>query len=365
MLLVVKKSIQEIYIKHEVRFDILFFICGFIFDAFMVSEIDDLFSLVQQAVYLLVIAFILHHEILYRLQKWRPVGFFEKAWNYRNLLLHFLLGTLLNIYSLFYIKSASLISSIVFLVLLVGLIIANELPLVKKAKVSLKVGLFAICLFSYMSIIYPLLLGFVGWTPFGLSTASTLAFFYLQIRFLKNKLPDDRTLFNAVLLPGISVLTIFTLFYFLGWIPPVPLSVKMQGVYHMVEKNNGEYLLSSENKIWWRFWDSGDQIFHARPEDKIFFFAQIYSPTRFSDRIFIQWLFKDPTRGWQKTDRIPLQIVGGRKEGFRGFTSKSNYQPGEWRVQVETEMGHEISRLGFDVVSDNSLEPRSFIITNK
>lgn len=354
-----KSKLQEYYHKYETRLDVVFFICGFIFDALLVTEIDHLFSLIQQAVYLFIVAFILHHEILYRLHKWRPHGFVEKMWNYRNLLLHFLLGTLLNIYSLFYIKSASLISSIIFLALMVGLIIANESTLVKKAKVSFKVGLFAICLFSYMSILFPLLLGFVGWTPFGLSVAATLAFFYFQIRFLRAKLPDERTLFNAVLLPGISVLLVFTLFYALGWIPPVPLSVKMQGIYHLIEKKEGKYFLSSE-KVWWRFWETGDQQFKARAQDKIYFYAQIFSPARFADQIFIQWLFKDPVRGWQKTDRIPLQIVGGRKEGFRGYTIKSNYQPGEWRVQVETSMGHEISRMGFEVIADASTEPRVF-----
>ena len=50
MLIEQKKKMLEIYEKYELRFDILFFIGGFTFDAFMVSEIDDLFSLVQQAV---------------------------------------------------------------------------------------------------------------------------------------------------------------------------------------------------------------------------------------------------------------------------------------------------------------------------
>ena len=60
-----KQRLLDLYKKHEMRFDILFFIGGFIFDALMVSEIDDLFALVQQAVYLSVIAFLIHYEILF------------------------------------------------------------------------------------------------------------------------------------------------------------------------------------------------------------------------------------------------------------------------------------------------------------
>jgi hypothetical protein len=356
-----RQKFLHLYEKYEVQFDILFFVGGFTFDAFMVSEIDDTFSLVQQAVYLLIIAAFLNYEILFRLHKWRPTGFLAKIWSYRNPLVHFLLGTLLNIYSLFYIKSASLLSSIVFLALMVGLIFANESRFVKKAKVSLKLGLYAICLFSYISVLYPVFLGFVGWTPFLLSVASTLALFYLQYLALKRKITDEGVLFKAVLFPGIFVLTLFTFFYFMGWIPPVPLSVKYQGIYHLVEKKEGAYFLSTEKEPW-KFWQSGDQDFKARAGDKIYFYAQIYSPARFSDQIFIQWLRYDTTLGWVKTDRIPLQIVGGRKEGFRGFASKANYQVGEWRVQVETAMGHEISRLKFEVSDDTNTDVRNFKI---
>lgn len=360
---VAKQKFLELHSKYELYFDLIFFIGGFIFDALLVTEIDDLFSLVQQAVYLLIIASVLHHEILFRLHKWRPrEGFFTKIWSYRNPFLHFLLGTLLNIYSLFYIKSASLLSSLIFLLLMIGLIIANELPLIKKAKVGLKIGLFSICLFSYISILYPVFLGFIGWITFVLSVVTTLALFYLQFWLLDRRLTDKKVLFDAILLPSVSVLTLFALFYVLGWIPPIPLSVKEHGIYHQVEKKGEHYLLSSEEQVWWKFWQSGDQNFKARPQDVIYYYCQIYSPARFSDQIYIQWLRKDPIRGWQKTDRIPMKILGGRKEGFRGFASKSNYQPGEWRVQVETALGHEISRLDFEVIPDTSSEPRNFTI---
>lgn len=355
----------DLYTKNETRLEVSFFIGGFLADVILNTDVDDLFSLLQQAAYLGIIASILHHEILFRVFKWRPSNsFIEKIWNYRNLLLHFLLGSLLSVYSLFYIKSSSFTGSFVFLLLMIGLLIANELPQVKKSNVSLKVGLYAICLFSFVSILTTIILGFVGWTPFGLSVVATLALFYLQFRFLKSILLDERAVFRAILLPGISILIVFSVFYILGWIPPVPLNVKDQGIYHLVEKKEGKFLLSTE-KEWWKFWQSGDQDFKARPGDRIYFYAQVYSPARFSDQIYIQWLRKDPTRGWEKTDRIPLQITGGRKEGFRGFAIKSNYQAGQWRIQVETSIGHEISRLDFEVTLSSGEEPRNFTVITK
>jgi hypothetical protein len=46
-------------------------------------------------------------------------------------------------------------------------------------------------------------------------------------------------------------------------------------------------------------------------------------------------------------DSIPIRILGGRQEGFRGYGMKSNYQPGKWKVHVETTDGREIGRIYF------------------
>ena len=48
-------------------------------------------------------------------------------------------------------------------------------------------------------------------------------------------------------------------------------------------------------------------------------------------------------------DTIPIRITGGRAEGFRGYGFKSKYQPGEWKVQIETTDGREIGRIYFDL----------------
>lgn len=350
------------YSHNEKKLEIGFFVGGFLFDIILLSDIDDMFSIVQQVVYLFIIASLIQHEILYRMLKWRPLVKIEKLWAFRDLLLHFFLGSLLNLYSLFYIKSASLLGSLVFLVLMVAVILANELPIVKKANVSMKVGLFAICLFSFFSIIFPLLLGFVGWTTLFLSIVFTAGCFYLQVRMLHRKIPDQKMLVRSVLAPGGSVLIIFILFYFMGWIPPVPLSVIHQGVYHGLQKQEGRYQLYSVEKNWWESLNIWEQKFYARPGDTIFYFAQIYSPARFSDDVFIQWSFEDTNDHWQPSDRIPLRIVGGRKEGFRGFTQKINYQPGHWRVQLLSFRGQEIARLYIQVIADKAEFERVFSI---
>jgi hypothetical protein len=73
----------------------------------------------------------------------------------------------------------------------------------------------------------------------------------------------------------------------------------------------------------------------------------------------MRWYRKD-ARGWQLTDSIPINIVGGREQGFRGYGLKSNHQPGDWKVEVETTDGREIGRVYFRVESVPAA-PRGFV----
>lgn len=350
--------------RHEKKLDVAFFIGGFIFDMLLIEAPDHVWGVVQQAVYLFLIAVLIHFEMLFRLHKWRPGRWMRKIWTWRNLALHFFLGTLLNLYSLFYIKSASLFSSLIFLALMIGFILANELPIVKRAKVSAKVALYAICLFSFLAIMFPIVFGRVGWMPFAFAVVSTIFIFALQVKMLLRSVVDRAVLSRAILAPVVSIMMAFVLFYALGWIPPVPLSVKEQGVYHLIEKR-GEKVLLSYEKVWWKPWQKSDVEFHAEVGDKIYFYAQIYSPTRISDQVVIRWLQKDAKGVWSSSDRIPMSIHGGREEGFRGFAFKNNYTPGEWQVRVETSSGIEISRFYFDVIPTPTTGPRVFTVMEK
>ena len=141
-------------------------------------------------------------------------------------------------------------------------------------------------------------------------------------------------------------------------IPPVPLSIPYIGVYHNVERTEAGYRLAHE-RPGWRFWHNGDQHFRAQPGDRVFVFFRVFSPARFSDQVLLRWYWKDGARGWTLQDTIPIRIVGGREEGFRGYGVKAKYQPGAWKVQVETTDGREIGRIYFSI-EEAPPGPRSF-----
>jgi hypothetical protein len=133
------------------------------------------------------------------------------------------------------------------------------------------------------------------------------------------------------------------------------------GIYHQVKKTDGKYFLTSLEHPIWKFWEHGDQQFLARPGDQIYCYARVFSPARFHDELQVRWLFKDRRRGWQPSDAIPMTVSGGREQGYRGFTVKKNYEPGEWRVQIETTDNRELGRIYFSVIQDEATDPRTTV----
>jgi hypothetical protein len=150
-------------------------------------------------------------------------------------------------------------------------------------------------------------------------------------------------------LPQFAVGVFLVLLYVFKLIPPVPLAAKYMGIYHNIERENGAYKLSYTRPTW-KFWQNGDQSFVAIPGDKIHCFVQIFSPSSIDDRVIFHWQFQTE-RGWQSSDRIAINVKGGRDDGFRGYSIKSAFQPGDWRVSVESMDGREIGRINFTVLS--------------
>jgi hypothetical protein len=239
--------------------------------------------------------------------------------------------------------SASFWSSIVFVLLLAGAVVLNELEVVRRRGVDVKIGLFVLCVFCFWSMLVPLLARHVGRTTFAGALIATLGVLWLFYHLLRRRV-GPTVLRRQLLVPGLSVSTCFLLFYLVGLIPPVPIAARKFGVYHGVERDGGAYVLRHE-RPWWKFWQAGDQSFAAQPGDTITVFAAVFSPARFDDTVYIRWQYHDARTGWRESDRIPINITGGRQGGFRGFATKQNYTPGDWRVTLETRDGREISRL--------------------
>lgn len=354
-------KLQTLYQRYKNYWPATFFLLGIVWDIFTLGQIDDLFNILQQAIYLIVIYLLLVAELFHQFTQWRLSRRLEKLWPYREMVTHFFFGSLLSSYTMFYFKSASLWASGIFLLLLTILLVINEFEKFQKLGPLFKFSLLQLCITSYCIYLVPVLVGSIGIFIFLLSmlvaTAIFLGFGYLVYK----KLADLKLIKKQLLLPAACIQCIVLLLYLFRAIPPVPLSIEFAGIYHQIDKQGDQYQLYHENP-WWRFWHNGDQLFYARSGDRLYTFVRIFCPTRFRDTMRVRWLFKEPHRGWQSADAIPIQINGGRKEGYRGYSFKENFSPGKWRVRFESEDGREIGRINFRVVADINSALRAFTI---
>jgi hypothetical protein len=350
------------FAQNEREVAVAFFAAGFVFDIFTVGRVDSWFTIAQQALYLVAITAILLHMLVEQgapprelAGQPRPVLWY---YEYRSAAIHFALGALMNLYAIFFFKSSSLLVSFGFLGFLLALVVANESRRVKALGLHFKFALLGLCYLSFAAIVVPIAVGSIGTWGFvgsmlaGVAPLAGIAWWVQRRR--PALFPQLR---RQMLLPLGAVLLAFLAAYLLRVIPPAPLSIPFIGVYHGVERTEQGYLLAHQ-RPWWRIWHHGDQEFRAQPGDRVFVFFRVFSPARFADRVRMRWFWEPGGRGWLLQDSIPIDIVGGREEGCRGYGYKDNYQPGRWKVQVESEDGREIGRVYFTLESV-PVEPRT------
>jgi len=276
----------------------------------------------------------------------------------RLAILSFFLGTLLNVYTVFFFKSSSLLVSFSFMLVMIGLLLLNEFGAFRRLGVAFRFALLSLCGLSFCATVVPMVFGRVGTLVFLVSMATACVPMLALAAGVRRWAPDRYLAARQqMLVPFGVMLIVFLGAYVLRVIPPVPLSIPFIGVYHAVERNEDSYRLSHERPAW-AFWRNGDQKFRAQPGDRLYVFFRVFSPASFADEVSVQWFLRQE-RGWALQDTIPIRIVGGRAEGFRGYGVKSKYPPGEWKVHVETTDGREIGRVYFDVEAV-AASPRSF-----
>jgi hypothetical protein len=136
-------------------------------------------------------------------------------------------------------------------------------------------------------------------------------------------------------------------------IPPIPLSLVDAGVYHSIAKDpTGGYSVQLEERGWLGFLRLTETI-HLPPGGAAYAYSAVFSPTSLDTRIVHEWQRYEEKRGWVTTSRVELALVGGRGEGYRTYSIKTQMLPGAWRVNVETPRGALLGRLRFNVVGES------------
>jgi len=127
----------------------------------------------QQAIYLAVVTIVLTQMFLVPDEP--PLeglsGVKRFYYRYRLAMLSFFLGTLLNLYTLFFFKSSSLLVSFSFMLVMIALLVLNEFGPFKRLGLSFKFALLSLCGLSFCATVVPVAAGQIGVTVFLVSMA--------------------------------------------------------------------------------------------------------------------------------------------------------------------------------------------------
>ena len=274
------------------------------------------------------------------------VSFLLRAKPYYPMAIQFLLGGLFSAYTIFYSRSASLTTTAVFFGLLVACLVANEFLKDRLTNLRLLVSLYAVVCFAFFTFFLPVLIGRMTTLVFltGAVLSGLVMLRVVELIYRGNAAFSRKDLAMTTA-PPLVVIGVLVGFYFLNWIPPVPLSMKFGGIYHEVKKAGDRFELSFARE-WYQVWKRSDTTFPAG--EPIYCFTAVFAPVDLNTTVYHHWYYRPNAktgRPFLSADRIPIKISGGREGGYRASTFKQRLDPGDWRVDVETEDGRVLGRV--------------------
>lgn len=261
----------------------------------------------------------------------------------------FALGALWSAFLIFYTRSSAVVVSWPFLLVLAGILLSNEFFREYHSRLVFTVVLFFIALFSYMTFVVPILVGTMNEFTFLISDVCTIVVFALFLLFLsalgRKRVWDE---IGKVTIGAIVAFAVINLFYFFNILPPIPLAMADVGIYHHISHSEGGYKAVGEPLPWTvKFGQS--RVIHLKPGEPLYAYSAVFAPIQLKTKIVHRWQYHDDKKGWVTASTVSFPITGGRDNGYRGFTIKSNPKPGAWRVDIDTVDGRVIGRVGFYV----------------
>lgn len=343
-------SLVGLYQNHERIAAPLVFLSGVTYDTMTVTRIDRMIENIFILGYLLLLGAAI--VIVGRHKQDRITNEYLRSYSrYFPLLVQFLLGGLLSVYTIFYFRSTPLSVSGIYLLLLIGLLLLNEMLHDRLMNLKLLVTLYFFVWFSFSVFFVPILFGTMSSLIFVVSSLLSLlpviAIVYLIYRrHLRENLKD--LFLHAA--SALGLLGGIFLFYALNLVPPVPLALENGGIYHNVEKTEDRYRLRYVEPSWTDTLSPFSNRVPWKEGQAVYCYTSIFAPVNLQETVRHQWQrYVGDEEGWVTTDDLSYRIRGGRAGGFRGYTFKSYVVPGDWRVNVLTENGRILGRVPFTV----------------
>ncbi|PCI30071.1 hypothetical protein COB55_00750 [Candidatus Wolfebacteria bacterium] len=337
------------------------FFLGFVWDSLTLTRIDLTYDTMVLFTYILLagssIVILNLHDAKYLNSR-----FISRNIHWVTLVMQFGFGGLFSGYIVFYSRSATLITSWPFLLFLILLIVGNELYKQHYSRLTFQMSIFFISVYSFFIFYIPIVVHRLGPWIFLTSGIISILVIIALVRGMHSLIPEH---INAsrryIVMSTTSIFLLFNFFYFTNILPPLPLSIKDIGIYHLVERtSNGGFAVTFEEGKWYQPFKDSDNTFHRSNGEPVYAYASVFAPTDLRTKILHRWsYFDESTNRWVISSEVPYEITGGADGGSRGFTYKEHVFDGTWRVDVITERGQVLGRDIFKI--DSFGEPRPLV----
>tara|TARA_R110000868_G_scaffold227554_4_gene480562 strand:+ start:2728 stop:3846 length:1119 start_codon:yes stop_codon:yes gene_type:complete len=360
-----KNSAILLYIKrHEKYAPIIFFIGGFIFDTLTLGRIDRLYDLIVLSTHMTLLTITIYLFNLVDEGKFKS-AFIEHNKDYFPLVIQFFFGGLSSAYVIYFSRSVSLSKTASFFVILLVLLFANEFLKKRISNKYLQFSVYFFINFIFFTFMIPVFIKEMNTFVFIISGLISLAWTLTLILVIYYKSPSTQIEIKLTKIVGI-ILTIYILintFYILKIIPPVPLALEHGIVAHDIKLDGNKYVVTHERDNNFVFWRDHRIEFIYKPNDKVYIFTSIFAPTDLKKSIIHRWKWYNPeTELWEIVEDIGFDITGGRDDGFRGYTYKSNVKTGQWKIDVITEDEELVLGIvDFEIVINPNLKPKRLV----
>ncbi|PIR82698.1 hypothetical protein COU20_00765 [Candidatus Kaiserbacteria bacterium CG10_big_fil_rev_8_21_14_0_10_59_10] len=348
---------RELFLRYERRISSISLVTGFILDNIMFSRIQVETAALALTGHIAIVALGIVLINMQERQGWSG-WLYQKTRPILPPIVQFSFGGLFSGFFIFYSRSGSLAASWPLLLLLIGLLIGNEFFRQRYVRMAFQTSIFYIALFLYAVFVLPLLIRDMGTAVFlasGLASLGVaLAFLYILSHLAPLRYGASRTI-TLVSIAGIFIG--MNVLYFTNIMPPIPLSLRDAGVYHDVVRIGSEYRVTYEEKPWHRRYLQ-TPVYNRAPGEAVYVWTAIFAPAGLTANIVHEWqLYDEASERWMTTNTVAFPIHGGRDEGYRGYSLKSNATAGKWRVNVKTARGAIIGRVSFRIVEAQSPVP--------
>lgn len=342
------------YTSHLTTF---IFLGGFLFDAIMLPNIDDVMARYIGLVYLCSVA------LLIMFREWvvsrnTASEFEQKIYSLSTFGISYFSGSALSFILVYALRSAAFSVSWPLFVILLLCVIANESVSTHNFRFTLDVGVLLIATLFFIIFNTPLILKTQNDIVFGISIAVAIAISMLYVKLLKYSSETATHEAPRTYALAIGIPMFVGMLYVLNIIPAVPLSLKDSGIYHNVTREDGGSFIVETETDTRMLAKYKTPIYHLSSTDSgVYFFSAVNAPAELTAPLSHVWeYYNEKTLKWIPSTTVAFDLAGGREDGYRAYSKKESITEGLWRVTVKVDSKRVVGRVKFKVVKGDGVE---------